>query len=507
MGDPAPQFRPGSRLGRYELVREIGRGGFGSVWLARLPGPGGFEQRVAIKVIQTHIGMNPTFRTMFLDEARLAANISHPNVASIYELGEEGDVLYMVMEHVQGRPLHVLHHLAQQQRRKVPIGVIVRILADTCAGLHAAHELKREGKSLGVIHRDVSPQNILVSDKGMSKLIDFGVAKANDRLAGDTSTGLAKGKVIYMAPEYAQMKSVDRRADIWSVGAVAFDLIEGRPPFDGPNDLARIYGLIGDEPAPPFTARVPAPIERVIRRALARNQEERWPTAAALRIGFEEALDACGLRVTPDTVVEWFGDSLVSEEDAAEAPKNERAMLRERLRRPQAGASEMRTIDVPVVDAPARQPDHVETLGAVSSAGIVPPTGVKRRWVPLAVAAGTAAIIGLGVVARLAQGPREPGVATSTAPAPTPAALPAPLPATAVKTAIPLPTAITTTAPITTVTPTATVELDDPRVAASRTPVASPRPRVLPKPKPTPKPRAVPSAAPTPPPRYDDTIQ
>ena len=150
-----PAFSAGDRLGRYELLREIGKGGFASVWLARLPGPGGFEQRVAIKMIRTDIGTDPSFRNMFMDEARLAANIHHPNVVSIFELGEEGNVLYLVMEHVRGRPLHILRNITERRGKKIPIEIIVRILSDTCAGLHAAHELTKDGKPLGVIHRDV----------------------------------------------------------------------------------------------------------------------------------------------------------------------------------------------------------------------------------------------------------------------------------------------------------------------------------------------------------------
>ena len=516
MGNPAVELKAGSTLGRYELVREIGRGGFAAVWLARLPGPGGFEQRVAIKMIRTDIGTDPSFRNMFLDEARLAAHINHPNVASIFELGQEGDVLYMVMEHVVGRPLHILRNLATRSERKIPVEIVIRILADTCAGLHAAHEVKRDGKSLEVIHRDVSPQNILVSDKGVSKLIDFGVAKANDRLAGDTSTGLAKGKVRYMAPEQALMRPVDRRVDIWSVGAVAFDLIEGRPPFDGPNDLARIYGLLSDEPAPPFTVHVPPPIERVIRKSLSRKPSDRWPTAAALRTAFEEALDECRMRVSPDTVVEWFGDALVPDGDESNGP-SETSVLRERLRRPASNVS-MATMDIaiPQLGDPG-MPERVETLAAVSSVGIVPPVRPRRLLVPtvaaLATVLGAAAAWSLFQPAPLPP-PRPPPIIAAPAPTPT---IPPPVPldvdddpATAVA-ALPAATTAATAAPVV-VAPTpqpTTTTTTTPTTPTRVTPAARPKPTPKPKPPatatPTPKPHV--TTSPSARPRYDDTIQ
>ena len=216
-------FLAGQRLGPYELVREIGYGGFASVWLARRSGPGGFESRVAIKLIRVELRSDPSFQKVLIDEAKLVAGINHPNVVGIFELGEVDDVLYLVMEYVTGRSLSTLRNMMLRAGKPIPVGVVMRILADMCAGLHAAHELQRDGKPLGVIHRDVSPQNILVSDKGAVKLIDFGVAKANDRLAADTVDGHTKGKLRYMAPEQAMARPLDRRADVVLVGtAMAF---------------------------------------------------------------------------------------------------------------------------------------------------------------------------------------------------------------------------------------------------------------------------------------------
>lgn len=369
---PRIDFRPEQRLGPYVLVREIGRGGFASVWLARRQGPGGFESRVAIKLIRIEFRTDPSFQKMFIDEAKLAAAIHHPNVVSIFELGEVDDVLYLVMEYIPGRPLSILRNAMTVAGKTMPAGIVMRIIADTCAGLHAAHELSREGKPLGVIHRDVSPQNILVSDKGIVKLIDFGVAKANERLAADTTDGHTKGKLRYMAPEQALAREVDRRADIWAAGAVAFDLLEGHAPFDGHNDLARLFKLMATSPAPAFTTNVPAPIAAVIYKALEHEARGRWSTAAEMRAAIEAAMDECGIRVTSDDVVEFFGNALTAEaENEAESRSNDH--LHARLRRPSAEASQA-TADIEVeygavADVPGVRRSRV--LLALMAAGIL----------------------------------------------------------------------------------------------------------------------------------------
>jgi serine/threonine-protein kinase len=486
--DGAP-FHAGDRLGKYELVREIGKGGFASVWLARLPGPHGFEQRVAIKLIRTELGTDPNFQKMFVDEARLAAMVNHPNVVQIFELGQDGDVLYLVMEHVRGRPLNVLRNLAEREGLTVPVGVYMRILADTCSGLHAAHELTRDGRPLGVIHRDVSPHNVLVSDRGIAKLIDFGVAKANDRLAGDTATGLAKGKIRYMAPEQALAKELDRRVDIWSVGAVAYDLVEGHPPFDGPNDLARMYALLGTQPPPPMKLAPPPAIERVIHRALERKPQNRFGTAQEMKTAIEAALEASQMRTTTDDVAAFFGRWL-SNASLEELGPSESSYLHEKLALGQRRSVRTATVDVPAPVGDAAKPEVVETLSAVDSS-VVPGIRPRRRmWATLAVL-GIVAIGGVVGSWRLVVG-RAPALraAVTAPPAPPPASAPAPIDPAATATALPDPA----------------VDLAADPASSSATVPAKPTPRAKPRPAhppatTTPKPRAAPR------PRYDDTIQ
>src|SRR5690606_5718613 len=164
---------------------------------------------------------DPLFRNMFLDEASIASRIEHPNVARIEYVGEHLGNYFMVLEWVDGDSVSKILRASEQRGERVPFGIAARILADAAAGLHAAHELKdKTGASLGVVHRDVSPQNILVSNAGTTKIIDFGVAKAKDRVSQDTSAGQLKGKIRYMAPEQALGRALDHRADVWALGAI-----------------------------------------------------------------------------------------------------------------------------------------------------------------------------------------------------------------------------------------------------------------------------------------------
>ncbi|MGH7281164.1 MAG: serine/threonine protein kinase, partial [Polyangiaceae bacterium] len=237
-------LEPGSRLDRYELLCPIAHGGMALVWLARLVGKHGFEKLVAIKTILPEFAADTRFQQMFLDEARIASGIEHVNVAQILDLGEQHDILYIVMEWVDGDSLSKLHRAVERRGERIPLGILLRIVADACGGLHTAHDLTdKTGRALGVVHRDVSPQNILVSSKGNAKLIDFGIAKALVRLSGETNAGLLKGKIQYMAPEQAMGRPLDRRADVWAAGACLYYLLSGVPPFDGENQLATLHLL------------------------------------------------------------------------------------------------------------------------------------------------------------------------------------------------------------------------------------------------------------------------
>ena len=211
----------GQRVGRYELVQILGEGGMGTVWLAHpYDAP---DQLYAVKTVSAQYTSDPRVCTMFVKEASLAAAIDHPNVVRLYDVGLHDDVPFFVMEWIDGFKLRNVARTVADSGERVPPGIALRIAADLCAGLHAAHELRGEdGQHLGLVHRDVSPHNVLVTREGVAKLIDFGVAKARDLATGSDHSvcGGLKGKVRYMAPEQALEKEIDRRADLFSVGAI-----------------------------------------------------------------------------------------------------------------------------------------------------------------------------------------------------------------------------------------------------------------------------------------------
>jgi serine/threonine protein kinase len=304
-----PDLVPGYRLGRYELLFPVGSGGMASVWAARLVAQHGFEKVVAIKTILPAYANDSHFQKMFLDEARTSARIDHANVVRVIDLGDEGGVLFLVMEWVEGETLSSLGHTVDDEGKSIPLGVLLRIAADACAGLHAAHELEdRKGIPLDVVHRDVSPQNIMVSKQGIAKVIDFGIAKARDRTVRETEVGAFKGKLQYLAPEQALApKTIDRRTDVWAVGAVLYRYLAGRAPYETENAVDTVAVLQKREAPPPLPDDVPAPIQAVVSRALAWAADDRYPTAEALRVALEAAMLKSGIFVNQADVAAHFG--------------------------------------------------------------------------------------------------------------------------------------------------------------------------------------------------------
>ena len=303
-------MQPGLRLDRYELLCPVARGGMASVWVARLRGKHGFEKLVAVKTILADRSDDVRFRRMFLDEARIASGIDHIHVVRILDLGEQGGLLYLVMEWVDGDSLSRLQRAVQQTGAQVSPGIALRAVADASSGLHAAHNLRdRKGAHLGVVHRDVSPQNILLSVEGVAKVIDFGIAKARDRTAGDTSDGALKGKLLYMAPEQALGWEIDRRADVWSLGAVLYHLLAGSPPFKGPTEAATFAFLTSGLPPQPLPSDIPVPVARVVRRALS-PLGERYSTAAELQQAIEEAMVESHLTTSLANVAAYVDEHL-----------------------------------------------------------------------------------------------------------------------------------------------------------------------------------------------------
>jgi serine/threonine-protein kinase len=331
---------PGYRLDRYELLCPIADGGMASVWIARQRGKHGFEKLVAIKTILPKFAEDLRFQQMFLDEARIASKIEHANVAQIHDLGEEHGILFLAMEWVDGDALSKLRAALERRGGLIPPGIVLRILADTCSGLHAAHQLRGgDGTHLGVVHRDVSPQNILVSVRGMAKLIDFGIAKARDRVADETNAGLIKGKIQYMSPEQAMGNEVDCRADVWAVGAILYHLLSGKPPYEGENQLATLHVLTSGSPPPPLPASVHPEIAAVVRRSLAHDPARRFHTAEEMQEAIEHAMYEAGLQTTTADVAAFVNEHMADRAlarkeaiDIAVHAAQERARVEELLR-------------------------------------------------------------------------------------------------------------------------------------------------------------------------------
>jgi eukaryotic-like serine/threonine-protein kinase len=307
------------RIGRYDLVAEIASGGMATVYLARLSGVGGFQRNVAIKCLHPHLARNLEFVEMFLDEARLAALIHHPNVVPIQEVEERDQGYYLVMDYIEGDTFASLLSRSASLGRQVPLEIALRVLIDTLVGLDAAHELRdARGAVVGLVHRDVSPQNILVGTDGVARITDFGVARAASRLSA-TRAGQLKGKLAYMAPEQAGgEEEVDRRADVFSAGVVLWEALAFRRLFKASNEAATLTRVLTEPIVSPaeINPSVPESIARVCMKALERDLNRRYVSCAEFADALERAaVEARALATTREVaafVLEVVGDDVES---------------------------------------------------------------------------------------------------------------------------------------------------------------------------------------------------
>ncbi|MDB4939372.1 MAG: serine/threonine protein kinase [Labilithrix sp.] len=315
----------GERLDRFELIAELASGGMATVFLARLSGVAGFQRLVAIKRLHPHLAREPEFVEMFLDEARLAARIHHPNVVPIQEVGESDSGYYLVMDYIEGDTLARVLAKAAKSSSTVPYGVTIRVLLDVLAGLHAAHEMKDDhGEPLHIVHRDVSPQNILVGVDGVARVVDFGVARAASRLS-TTRSGQLKGKLAYMAPEQARGAPVDRRADLFACGIVLWEALATKRLFKGDGEAETLNRVLYDPIAPPSSVRsdVPIALEAVCMKALSRDVDQRYANAQEFGDALEKAaraLDSVGsVRDVAQCLQEVIGTDLTQQREAVRA--------------------------------------------------------------------------------------------------------------------------------------------------------------------------------------------
>ncbi|APR80286.1 serine/threonine protein kinase [Minicystis rosea] len=328
-------------MGKYQLIAELGHGGMAQVFLARASGPAGFNKLIVIKQIRPQFAEDPDFLSMFLDEARLAARLNHPNVVQTNEVGAEDGRYFISMEYLEGQPLNrVLSRLGpKSEGDKLTLQQQLLILADTLAGLHHAHELLDfDGTPLAVVHRDMSPHNVFVTYAGQVKIVDFGIAKALSS-SSETRTGVLKGKIGYMAPEQAMGEKVDRRADIFSCGMILWEMLTGRRMFKGVPDVAALQRIVSGDlpPVKSVVPDVPERLEQICSKALAQNRDLRYATAADMATDLEDAIGELGGKGTLRDVGRMIDKAFESE----------RLKIKQLVEAHHAGS---RTLDEPTTD-------------------------------------------------------------------------------------------------------------------------------------------------------------
>jgi TonB family protein len=422
-----PVYEPGGEFGQYILVERIARGGMAEIWKARMRGLEGFEKLVAIKRILPHLSEDADFVSMFIDEAKLAAQLNHNNIVHIYDLGRLGSSYYIAMEHVEGHDLKDILKQAGERGDPMPIELALFVASKIAAALDYAHRKRDfENKELGIVHRDVSPQNVLISAEGDIKLCDFGIAKATSKVS-HTQAGALKGKLQYMSPEQAWGRPIDRRSDIFALATVLFEMLTGRRLFAGDNEISVLEQVREAQVEPPskFNEEAGAEIDALVLRALQRDPEARYQTAAEMARDIDAILYA--FRPTPTSA------DLAIYMDRIYAPAPE--PLLEAFEGPKP--AEPVAVPVPSIPPPAATPSSAPRpmpLAPASSvatfesrAGSAPAARQKKRRLAIPLAAGLMLVAAAVVGAILLTGKRDAASAT-TVPA-RPAAVPAPAPA------------------------------------------------------------------------------
>jgi serine/threonine protein kinase len=424
MGSPATQ----REFGRYQLLSTLARGGMAELLLARLVGVGGFAKVVAIKRMLPHLSEDPGFVDMFLNEGRIAARMSHPNVCQVYELGEVDGQLYLAMEYLEGLSWEDLTPLFPRGHG-FELRITAGVLGQACDGLHYAHSLTdADGQPTPIVHRDVSPQNLFVTTEGICKVLDFGVSKVLTE-GPRTRTGMIKGKLPYMAPEQIRGEAVDPRADVFSAGVVLWEALTGERLFVRDSDY-QIWKAVTEEEIPLVTAKVrglPPAIDGVVMRALARDPERRYPTIRALAQDLRQVANALGGPLDPPEIAEAIRS--MAAVALAERAKKVNAALGSgpRSSAPRLEDARAEPPDPAVTDPGTTQQEIPQTEAEISmvlrdeSIAIArrPEPRRGRRW-PLAMVLGLLVLVGgvtVWAVTRGREAKKQPAAPTATAPA------------------------------------------------------------------------------------------
>jgi len=291
-----------STLGKYHLIKKIAAGGMAEIYLARVSGLAGFEKLVVVKRILPQLSTQNQFIEMFLDEARIAATLQHPNIVQMYDIGAADGNYFIAMEYLHGEDVRsIMRRLRDRKESGLPLDHAVNIVIGVASGLHYAHEKTAfDGKQLGIVHRDVTPQNVIITFDGAVKLVDFGIAKASNRL-GETRFGTLKGKIPYMSPEQCQGRPLDRRSDIYAVGIMLYELTTSSRLYRGESDYD-IMKQIVEQPLIPPSVRKPdysLELEKIVLRALAKDPEERYQTAQDMQADLEHFAREGRMMISP----------------------------------------------------------------------------------------------------------------------------------------------------------------------------------------------------------------
>jgi serine/threonine-protein kinase len=304
---------------RYHVVSKIAHGGMAEIFLALQKGEQGFQKPVVLKRILPALAEDPSFVRMLVDEAHIASTLNHSNLVQVLDLGKSGDQYFLVLEFVDGWSLEQVRRRAQGAKLKLPTPLALTIVGALCRGLAYVHTRERNGKPLGIVHRDVTPQNVLISQQGEVKLADFGIAKAVGK-SEKSSTGVIKGKFAYMSPEQSQGRSLDARSDLFSVGTVLYLLTTGRKPFDGPTDLDVIMQVRRARPDKPSTVikDLNPDVDRFINRALRADPAKRWQSAEQMADRIDAILVKLGQPSGPAPLKRWL--ETLTARDGAKPP-------------------------------------------------------------------------------------------------------------------------------------------------------------------------------------------
>ncbi len=370
-------------FGRYELLRKIASGGMGQVFLARQKGPVGFQKLLVVKRLLPHLSEDDEFIEMFLDEARIAALLNHPNIAQLYDLGDVDGVYFIAMEYVHGESVSAINTRANERGRGMPVALKCRIVADAAAGLDAAHHARSpSGRRLSLIHRDVSPQNVLVGFNGSVKLIDFGVAKAAGKIS-TTTVGTIKGKHAYMSPEQARGEELDCRSDVFGLGTVLHEVLTSTRLFKRDTEMGTLQAVVGAKIPKPseLVPGVPKALDAIVLKALARKREERFATAGDFQLALEDFLFKQQLPGTSAHLAAFLRELYAEEleEELSNEPTviayDPRMMSRSKPKEAPAmlGDDVAPTALVPAAKPPAAAPATVKVAGLIPKAPKVQP--------------------------------------------------------------------------------------------------------------------------------------